>query len=117
MASEQKFVYFIIDQIGFSEQVTNKKMFGEYGLYFDNKLFGLVCENKLFIKPTQSGREYINEVVEASPYPGAKSSFLIEEKLDDREWLRKLVKITVNELPEPKLKKINSKTINKTPLV
>ena len=72
---------------------------------FDNKLFGLVCDNKLFIKPTQSGKEYINEVVEASPYPGAKPSFLIEEKLDDREWLRKLVKITVNELPEPKLKK------------
>lgn len=105
MATEQRFVDFIIDQIGFSEQVTNKKMFGEYGLYFENKLFGLVCDNKLFIKPTQSGREYINEVVEASPYPGAKSSFLIEEKLDDREWLRKLVKITVNELPEPKLKK------------
>jgi TfoX/Sxy family transcriptional regulator of competence genes len=105
MASEQKFVDFIIDQIGFSEQVTNKKMFGEYGLYFGNKLFGLVCDNKLFIKPTQSGREYINEVVEASPYPGAKPSFLIEEKLDDREWPRKLVKITVNELPEPKLKK------------
>jgi len=109
MASEQKFVDFIIDQIGFSEQVTSKKMFGEYGLYFDNKLFGLVCNNKLFIKPTQSGREYINEVVEASPYPGAKPSFLIEEKLDDREWLRKLVKITVNELPEPKLKKTKDK--------
>jgi TfoX/Sxy family transcriptional regulator of competence genes len=105
MASEQKFVDFIVEQIGFSEQVTNKKMFGEYGLYFDNKLFGIVCDNKLFIKPTQSGKEYINEVVEASPYPGAKPSFLIEEKLDDRAWLRKLVAITVNELPEPKEKK------------
>ena len=104
MASEQKFVDFIIDQIDHSQQVTYKKMFGEYGLYFGNKLFGLVCDNKLFIKPTQSGRQYINEVVEASPYPGAKPSFLIEEKLDDREWLRKLVKITVNELPEPKPK-------------
>jgi TfoX/Sxy family transcriptional regulator of competence genes len=110
MASEQKFVDFITDQIGFSEQVTSKKMFGEYGLYFENKLFGLVCDNKLFIKPTQSGRKYINDVVEASPYPGAKPSFLIEEKLDDREWLRKLVKITVNELPEPKQKNKTRKT-------
>ncbi len=105
MASEQKFVDYIVDQIGFSDQVTNKKMFGEYGLYFDKKLFGLICDNKLFIKPTQSGRAYINEVVEASPYPGAKPSFLIEEKLEDRAWLRKLVEITVNELPEPKPKK------------
>ena len=105
MASEQKFVDFIVDQIGFAEQVRSKKMFGEYGLYFDNKLFGLVCDNKLYIKPTQSGREFIIEVVEASPYPGAKPSFLIEEKLEDREWLKKLVEITVNELLEPKLKK------------
>lgn len=105
MASEQRFVDFIVGQIGFSENVTSKKMFGEFGLYFDNKLFGLICDNKLFIKPTQSGREFVKDVVEASPYPGAKPSFLIEEKLDDREWLRKLVKITVNELPEPKLKK------------
>jgi TfoX/Sxy family transcriptional regulator of competence genes len=105
MASEQKFVDYIVDQIGFSKQVTNKKMFGEYGLYFDNKLFALICDNKLFIKPTESGRAYINDVVEAPPYPGAKPSFLIEEKLDDRDWLRKLIKITVNELPEAKLKK------------
>ena len=104
MATEQKFVDFIIDQIGFPEQVTFKKMFGEYGLYFDNKLFGLVCDNKLFIKPTKSGREFIVDVVESSPYSGAKSSFLIEEKLDNREWLQTLVKITVTELPEPKPK-------------
>ncbi|MFC4211111.1 TfoX/Sxy family protein [Pedobacter lithocola] len=109
MASEQKFVDFIIDQIGFSEQLTSKKMFGEFGLYFDNKLFALICDNKLFIKPTQSGRTYINEVVEASPYPGAKPSFLIEEKIDDREWLRNLIKVTVDELPEPKLKKNKAK--------
>jgi TfoX/Sxy family transcriptional regulator of competence genes len=112
MASEQRFVDFILGQVGFEEQITSKKMFGEYGLYFDGKLFGLVCDNKLFIKPTQSGREYIKEVVEAAPYEGAKPSFLIEEKLDDREWLRKLVLITVKELPEPKPKKNKEKTIN-----
>ena len=112
MASAQKFVDYIVDQIGFTKQVTYKKMFGEYGLYFDNKLFALICDNKLFIKPTQSGRAYINDVVEAPPYPGAKPSFLIEEKLDDREWLRKLIKITVNELPEPKPKKNKLKDKN-----
>jgi TfoX/Sxy family transcriptional regulator of competence genes len=109
MATEQKFVDFVIDQIGFSDEVTEKKMFGEYGLYFGDKLFALICDNKLFIKPTQSGREYIKEIVEAPPYPGAKPSFLIEEKLDDREWLRDLVKITVKELPEPKPKKAKVK--------
>jgi TfoX/Sxy family transcriptional regulator of competence genes len=104
MASDQKFIDFIMDQVG-TPQITYKKMFGEYGLYLNNKLFGLVCDNKLFIKPTPSGREFIKDVIEAAPYPGAKPSFLIEEKLENRDWLKKLVVITANELPEPKPKK------------
>jgi TfoX/Sxy family transcriptional regulator of competence genes len=77
MASEQNFVDFIIDQMDMSGQVTYKKMFGEYSLYCGTKLFALVCDNKLYIKPTLSGRDYIKDVVEAAPYPGAKPSFLI----------------------------------------
>jgi TfoX/Sxy family transcriptional regulator of competence genes len=105
MASDQKFIDFIIDQINMPEQISYKKMFGEYGLYFEAKLFGLVCDNKLFIKPTIAGRAHIKDVVETPPYPGAKPSFLIEEKIEDRVWLKKLVMITANELPEPKPKK------------
>ncbi|WP_412468502.1 TfoX/Sxy family protein [Pedobacter sp. KLB.chiD] len=105
MASDQKSVDFIIDQFDYSGRVTYKKMFGEYGLYFDEKLLALVCDNKLFVKPTLSGREYIVDVVEAPPYPGAKNQFLIEAQLEDRDWLKILVDITVAELPEPKSKK------------
>jgi TfoX/Sxy family transcriptional regulator of competence genes len=105
MASEQKFVDFIVEQIDIPEKTSSKKMFGEYGLYYDNKMFALVCDNKLYIKRTISGREYINDVVDESPYPGAKPCFLIEEKLDDKVWLKKLVELTVKELPEPKPKK------------
>lgn len=80
-------------------------MFGEYGIYSDGILFGLICDNKLFIKPTKSGREFIGAVVESPPYPGAKPSFLIEDKIEDGEWLSKLVRISIKELPEPKKKK------------
>ena len=105
MASDQKFVDFILEQLDNSEQIFAKKMFGEYGLYFDDKIFALICDNKLFVKPTMSGRAFIGDVVEAPSYPGAKPSFLIEEKLEDRDWLMQLVKLTVAELPEPKPKK------------
>lgn len=105
MASKQEFVDFVIDQIENAGEITARKMFGEYGIYSDGKIFGLICDNKLFIKPTISGREFIKEVVEAPPYKGAKPSFLIEDKIEDREWLSELVRISVKELPEPKPKK------------
>jgi len=103
------FLDFVVDQIENAGQITYKKMFGEYALYSDGKIFALVCDNKLFIKPTESGRVFIQDVVEAPPYPGAKLSFLIEDKLEDRDWISNLVKITLDELPEPKPKKKKNK--------
>ena len=105
MASDQKFVDFVLEQIENSGEITAKKMFGEYGIYADGKIFGLICDNKLFIKPTEAGRAFIGDILEAPPYPGAKPSFLIEDKIEDREWLSELVRITVKELPMPKVKK------------
>jgi len=105
MASDQNFVDFVIEQIKNAGAITAKKMFGEYGIYADEKLFGLICDNKLFIKPTISGRAFIGTVVEAPPYGGAKPSLLIEDKIEDSEWLSELVRISLKELPNPKPKK------------
>ena len=105
MASNQDFVDFVTGQLQSAGDITSRKMFGEYALYSGAKIFALICDNKLFIKPTVAGRNFIQNVVEAPPYPGAKPSFLIEDKIEDHEWLSTLVKITVSELPEPKPKK------------
>lgn len=105
MASEQNFVDYVAGQIKYAGLITVKKMFGEYALYANEKLFALICDNKLFIKPTNAGRMFIGDVVEAPPYAGAKPSFLIEEKLEDKDWLSELVRISVEELPLPKPKK------------
>ena len=109
MASDKEYVDFVLDQIENAGEITAKKMFGEYGLFSNGKIFALICDNKLFVKPTETGRDFIKDVVEAPPYPGAKLSFLIEDKLEDREWISNLVRITVKELPEPKPKKTKKK--------
>jgi len=109
MPSNQDFVDFVIGQLHSAGNITYKKMFGEYALYSGNKIFALICDNKLFIKPTIAGRNYIQDVVEAPPYTGAKPSFLVEDKIEDHEWLSTLVKLTVSELPEPKPKKKKEK--------
>ncbi len=105
MASDQNFVDFVTEQIQNVGIISTKKMFGEYGIYSDGKLFGVICNNKLFIKPTIQGRSFIGNPTELPAYDGAKPSFLIEEKIEDRKWLSQLVKITLQNLPEPKAKK------------
>ena len=84
-------------------------MFGGYSMYSDCKLFTLVCESTLFVKPTEGGRMFLGDVVEVPDFPGEKLTFLIEDKVEDREWMSKLVRITIEELPEPKPKIKNIK--------
>lgn len=105
MASDQSYVDFIVDQIEGVGQITSKKMFGEYALYCEGKVVALVCDNLLFIKPTEGGRAFIGDVVEAPAYIGAKPSFLIDARIEDRQWISNLIRITYKELPEPKPKK------------
>lgn len=105
MASDPGFVDYICDQIGDAGQVSARKMFGEYAVYCDGKVVALVCDDRLFVRPTPGGRAFIGSAMEAPPYPGAKPHFLIEEKLADREWMSELVRATVGELPAPRTKK------------
>jgi TfoX/Sxy family transcriptional regulator of competence genes len=105
MASDKSFVDFIVEQIENVGIISSKKMFGEYAIYCNNKVIALVCDNQLFVKPTEGGKLFIGDVVESPAYSGAKLSFLIEDKFEDREWISELMRITVKELPEPKPKK------------
>jgi hypothetical protein len=65
----------------------------------------LVCNNQLFIRPTQKGGEFIGIINKKPPYPGAKLHFLIGDNIDNKEWLTKLIKITSEEFSESKYKK------------
>lgn len=105
MASRAEIVEYIAAQISSAGVIRYLKMFGEYGIYCDEKMIALVADDQMFVKPTAGGREYIGEPEEAPPYPGAKLWFLIpEDNWDDAVWLTELIRITTAEtlLPKPK---------------
>ncbi len=104
MASDQEFIDFIIDQVENGCEITYRHMFGGTTLYMNGKVVALVCDNQLFVKPTVAGRAYIGLPVEAPPYPGAKDSFLVQDEIEDAEWLTELLVITEQELPAPRPK-------------
>ena len=106
MATQQKTVDFILEQIADAGDVSARKMFGEYAIYCDAKVVALICDDQLFVKPSKNGKAYIGKPVEAPPYKGAKPSFLISgDEWEDADWLTELIKLTSAELPLPKPKK------------
>lgn len=104
MASRLEYVQYVAEQLSGAGEITYKKMFGEYGLYCDGKIFANVSDDQLFIKITEAGRRLFPGLPEAPPYPGAKDYFLIEN-MDDRDFLTALTLTTCQALPEPKKKR------------
>lgn len=104
MASHLEFVQYAVSQMEEAGAITYKKMFGEYGVYCDGKIFGVICDDQLFIKVTEAGRNLQPELPLAAPYNGAKPHFLVEN-IDDRAFLGEFVAATCRELPMPKPKK------------
>lgn len=98
MASNADFVQYIVDQCSGAGEVVAKKMFGDYGIYCDGKIFGLICDDRLFIKPTEAGRSLLRNVELRPPYEGAKAHFYIAD-VDDHDYLSSLVRETCKALP------------------
>lgn len=108
MASDKDFVQYVADQCGGAGEITFRKMFGDYGIYCNGKIFGLICDDQLFIKPTEAGRSVLQDVELRPPYDGAKDYFYIAD-VEDHELLSRLVSVTYKELPMPKAKKKKTK--------
>lgn len=108
MASNPDFVQFIADQCSKAGEITVRKMFGDYSIYCDGKIFGLICDNALYIKPTEEGRRILRSEELLPPYDGAKPYFYIED-VDDRDYLTALAKTTCAALPDPTPKRPKGK--------
>ena len=105
MASDRSFFDYVLEQLSGAGDIAWRKMFGEYAIFCDGKVVAFVCDNQLFVKPTAAGRAFLGSVVEGEPYPRAKPHFLMDEQLDDRLLLARLIRLTASELPMPVLKK------------
>ncbi len=111
MASKQAIVDEITHCALGAGDIFARKMFGEYGLYCDGKLVGLICDDQLFVKTTAAGRAVASTVDEAPPYVGAKPSLLIPRSAwENGAWLSTLIRATADALPVPKPKTPKPKT-------
>ena len=99
MASNKDFVLFVTEQCGGAGEIVARKMFGDYGIYCDGKIFGLICDNRFYLKPTEAVRPLLRTVEMHPPYPGAKDYFYIAD-VDDRDYLSMLVRETMNIIGE-----------------
>jgi len=103
MASNADFVQYIADQCSGAGEIVTKKMFGDYGIYCNGKIFGLICDDHFYLKPTDAVRPQLCVLDMRPPYDGAKDYFYIAD-VDDRDYISELVRETCKALPDSKKK-------------
>jgi len=95
MGTQQSTMDYLLDQLRGAGPVSCRKMFGEYCLYYDGSPVGLVCNNQLYLKPTEQGRKLLGEAREGAPFPGARPHLLIDaDSWEDAHTLSLLVRTT-----------------------
>ena len=110
MTTTQSTADFILEQLSSAGFVRVRKMFGDYALYCDEKVVGLICDDQLFIKYTDAGKTFAEgRYTEGCAYEGAKPSMNVSDSIDDREFLCTLVRMTADALPRGKVKRTTRK--------
>jgi TfoX/Sxy family transcriptional regulator of competence genes len=97
MSSDISLVEFIVDQISSAGIIRYKKMFGEYGIYCDDKFIALVCNNKYFVKATVDIKKLIKQD-SVIPYKGGGKGYwhVDETIIDDKDTMVQLAKAASN---------------------
>ena len=100
MASSKGYLDFIMEQLSELEEISSRKMMGEYIIYYRGKIIGGIYDDRFLVKDTESAREMIPDAVRELPYDGAKEMLLVRN-LEDRDYLRRLVEAMYEDLPAP----------------
>ena len=101
MASSKDYLEFILEQLSGLNEITHRSMMGEYILYYRDKVFGGIYDDRFLVKPTKSAKAMMPDADMELPYEGAKEMILVDD-VDDREFLRELVEAIYEELPASK---------------
>ena len=104
MATTKEHLEFVLEQLSELEEITYKKMMGEYIVYYNGKIAAYICDDRLLVKPVASAIKMLPNAKTEPPYEGAKNMLLVEN-VEDRNFLTELFKAMYNELPMPRKKK------------
>ena len=94
MASSKDYLIYVLELLRETDNVTYKKMMGEYILYKDNIIFGGVYDNRFLVKKVDSISHY--KFKEVIPYPTSKGMFLVD--IEDPDEIKEIVELVVSSL-------------------
>ncbi len=104
MASSREYLEFVLEQLSDVEDISYRAMMGEFIIYCHGKVIGGIYDDRFLVKPTDSAKKLMPEAPYELSYEGGSKMLLVED-IDNRIFLRELLKCMVEELPLSNRKK------------
>ena len=98
MASSREYLEFVLEQLSEVGNISYRAMMGEFIIYCQGKVVGGIYDDRFLVKPTDSAKKLMPEAPYELPYEGGSKMLLVED-IDNRIFLRELLKCMVEELP------------------
>ena len=98
MASTQSYLIYVLDLLREVDNITYRKMMGEYILYKGHIIFGGIYDDRFLVKRTKS-IEHLN-LKERIPYPTGKPMLLIDS--EDPDEINEIIELIYNDLKNNK---------------
>ncbi len=104
MATSKDYLYFLLDQLSSLEEITYRRMMGEYLLYYRGKVAAYICDDRFLVKPVPSAIKMLPDACYDSINADGRKKYLRVDCVDDRDFLVQLLETMYEELPFPKAK-------------
>ena len=101
MTSSKEYLEYVLEQLSDLEDISYRAMMGEYIIYYRGKIVGGIYDDRFLVKPVPAATTLMPNADMELPYDGAKEMLLVDG-LDDKEFLKGLMKAMYEELPAPK---------------
>lgn len=108
MASSKDFMDFVYDQVArASDDITYRKMFGDYMLFCNERPVLLICDDTVYVKQLPETTNLFNQydIVPDTgiPFKGARPHYILD--IENSDLSIEMVQLLAKILPVPKKKK------------
>ena len=91
MASNNEYLQYVLELLREVDNVSYKKMMGEYILYKDSHIFGGIYDNRFLTKKNEYTKDL--NLKEQIPYPNAKPMLLVDS--EDPDEIKEIVELVL----------------------
>jgi len=103
MSSKKETLDFVLNQVQNIEDISSRKMMGEYLIYYKKKVIGGIYDDRFLVKKTKDSVLLLPDAAEEIPYEGAKpmlsmSDLIFDEHPENAILIEKVFKAIYNDI-------------------